>query len=221
MDQTLHVGASVECADGPAGKLRQVIIDDTTDRVTHLVVDTHPHFGTAVLIPLAQVVGANHQRVELSCTLAQLQSMPRFEETVFLRPDQPHPTLGYLPSQYLFGTIDSLLRPLGSPAIPTRIIEQHVPEGGAMVGKDAVVEAADGPFGHVEDLRLDPATGRAEQLVVRYGHAFDTRSLIVPGPAIADITEEVVRLRFTRAELEQRFGAPAAERDGPSKLGTN
>lgn len=207
MDQTLHIGAAVECADGPAGKLRQVIIDDTTDRVTHLVVDTHPRFGTTVLVPLAQVVRANHERVELSCSLDELQAMPRFEETVLLRPDEPHPTLGYLPSQYLFGALDSLLGPLGAPAIPTPVVEQHVPEGGAMVGKDAAVEAADGPFGHVEDLRLDPATGRVGQLVVRYGHAFDSRTLIVPGPAIADITEEVVRLRFSRAELEQRFGA--------------
>jgi len=208
MDQTLHVGASVECADGPAGKLRQVIIDDTTDRVTHLIVDTHPHFGAAVLVPLAQVVRATHERIELSGTLTQLRAMPRFEETVFLRPDEPHPTLGYLPSQYLFGALDSLLRPLGAPAIPTPVVEHHVPEGGAMVDKDAAVEAIDGPFGHVEDLRLDPATGRVEQLVVRYGQAFDTRTLIVPGPAIADITGEVVRLRFSRAELEQRFGAP-------------
>lgn len=220
MDETLHVGAAVVCLDGPAGKLHQVIIDDATDLVTHLVVETQPHFGVLVLVPRDRVASASHDLIQLRCRLAELREMGSFEAARFRRPDRAHPKLGYLPSQHRFSTLESMaasiLWRLGASPSPMSRLERRLPEGGAIVGKDALVETAEGPFGQVEAMIIDPVSGRLGHLVVRYDRGGKSCTLVVPAPAVADITADTVRLRFTRAELVERFAAPAAGTPGVS-----
>jgi hypothetical protein len=129
MDLEFHIDARVVCADGSAGRLRRVILDRATDMVTRLVVETQPQFGSLVLVDRRFVAASGRDRLALDCRLAELRAFPEFEEVVFLRPEQPHPLLGYLPTQYLFETLDTLVAPLGAPSLPTPVLEQHLRRG--------------------------------------------------------------------------------------------
>ena len=82
MDTDFRVGADVTCSDGPAGKLRQLVIDPAMDSVTHLVVESHAHFGIPVLVPRDRVLAAEPDHVTLTCTQAELQQMDPFEEVM-------------------------------------------------------------------------------------------------------------------------------------------
>ncbi|HET7042725.1 MAG TPA: PRC-barrel domain-containing protein, partial [Gemmatimonadales bacterium] len=215
MEQELHLGVPAECRDGPAGKLRQVVLDRATETVTYLVIDTTPHRGFAVLAPRALVKAADHERLQLTCTRDELAHLDRFEETVFLPPDRSHPTLGYPAAGYFYaGGYGSGVGPMGMgsagpglaatawPSPPPSVVEEHLPPGGAAIGRDAAIETADGELGRVDEVLTDPATGKLTHLVVRRGHLFGAHTLVVPASAIDAVTDERVRLRFTRGELE-------------------
>ena len=49
----LELGSTVNCTDGPFGKLADIVIDPTTRRVTHLVVErSQVELGKARLVPI-------------------------------------------------------------------------------------------------------------------------------------------------------------------------
>ena len=206
----LHIGAHTACSDGPGGKLRQVVLDRATETVTHLIVDTTPHLGFAVLVPRAMVSSADHDQIQLTCTQTELHRMDPFEDTVFLPPYGQHSTLGYPASDYLYGggSIGMLgagsmgMGAMGWGTTPPAVVEEHLPPGAAAIGPDAVIETVDGNLGRVDEVLTDPSTGVLTHLVVRRGHLFGAHLLVVPASAIAEVTDERVRLRFTRGELE-------------------
>ena len=217
MELELRIGAQAACSDGPAGKVRQVVLDRASETVTHLVIYTTPHLGFAVLVPRSAVLSADHDQVQLRCTQAELHRMEPFEDTVFLPPYGPHQTLGYGPTDYFYGGTGSMtvgmgqmglgLGPMGMGAVgwqgtPPFVVEEHLPPGGAGIGHDAVIEALDGDLGRVDEVLTDPVTGVLTHLVIRRGHLFGAHMLVVPANAIIDVSDERVRLRFTRAEFE-------------------
>lgn len=206
MDLEFHVGARVVCADGPAGRLRRVVLDQATDVVTRLVVETKSHFGSLVLVDRHAVAASSRDRLVLGCRLAELRALPEFAEVVFLRPEQPHPLFGYLPTQYLFETLDTLIAPLGAPTLPTPVLEQHLKRGEIVVGRSAPIFAADGLFGHVDEVDADPESGLVARLVVRRGRLLGSHTVAVPGPAVECVQPGAIRLRMASAELEFRFG---------------
>lgn len=229
LELALRLGTRTECTDGPGGKLQQVVLDRATEKVTHLIVDTAPHLGFAVLVPREMVSSADHEHVRLTCTQAELHRMDPFEDTVFSPPDGQHPALGYGPSDYVYtgglGTMGGLgMAPMGMgpgptgmgaagwQGVPPFIVEEHLPPGGSAIGPDAAVEAADGDLGRADELLTDPVTGVLTHLVVRRGHLFGAHMLVVPASAIIEVADERVRLRFTRAEFEAALGKAAANR---------
>ena len=82
MDTDFRVGAAVECRDGAAGTLRQLVVDPTTDSVTHLVVESREHFGIPLLVPRHQVATAAMDVVRLNYTQAEFTQMDPFEQVM-------------------------------------------------------------------------------------------------------------------------------------------
>jgi uncharacterized protein YrrD len=201
VETEFRAGAPVECTDGPAGRLRRLIVDPEAETVTHLVVDSQEHLGAPILVPRDQVAAAGHDGVRLRCTRAEFNTMDPFEEVMYTTPDAQHPTLGYAPSQYLYPAQGGLIGPLATPPAPPPIVEVLVPPGEVVVDRESAVEATDGAVGHVEDILTDPSTGRLTHLVVRSGHLWAAHSRVVPAAAIAEVSEGTVRLRLSRDDV--------------------
>lgn len=204
MESEFRVGADVVCSDGPAGKLRHLVLDPDTKSVTHIVVDSQPHFGVAVLTPREQVAMAGNDEIRLRCSRDELKRMDPFEELMYspaegavgtgrLIPapyDSPGGGLGLMPMAGLGG-------PLGAPPI----MEEVVPSGEVVIDPDSTVEARDGEVGHVEEVLTDPATGKISHLIIRRGHLWARRHVRLPASAVTAVEEGVVRLGLTTAEV--------------------
>jgi uncharacterized protein YrrD len=87
---TADIGPETEvsCVDGHGGHVDRVLTDGTSDRMTHLVIRRGHLFGHDVVVPAASVARIDGYGVHLSCTVAELEAMPRFE---------PPPTAGSQP----------------------------------------------------------------------------------------------------------------------------
>lgn len=76
-----------------------------------------------------------------------------------------------------------------------------MPESRLELRIGAPVEATDGTFGHVRQVILSPQERRVVALVVRRGW-LPPHDIVVPAEQVVDATEEQVRVRLSRAELE-------------------
>jgi sporulation protein YlmC with PRC-barrel domain len=208
LDTDFRVGADVRCSDGPAGKLRQLVVDPAADSVTHLVVESQEHFGIPVLVPRDKVATADEDHVTLTCTQAELHLMDPFEE-VMTPGAQIQPGIVGVASPSLFPAPGLGLTPMEGPAGPVSasapmmpMIEEVVPQGEVVIGRDSAVQARDGDVGRVDDLVTDPGTGRMTHLVVRSGHLWAKHTFRLPASAVASVKEDTVHLRLTQAEVE-------------------
>jgi sporulation protein YlmC with PRC-barrel domain len=208
LDTDFRVGADVACSDGPAGKLRQLVVDPAADSVTHLVVESQEHFGIPVLVPRDKVATADEDHVTLTCTQAELHLMDPFEE-VMTPGAQIQPGIVGVASPSLFPAPGLGLTPMEGPAGPVSasapmmpMIEEVVPQGEVVIGRDSAVQARDGDVGRVDDLVTDPGTGRLTHLVVRSGHLWAKHTFRLPASAVASVKEDTVHLRLTQAEVE-------------------
>jgi uncharacterized protein YrrD len=208
LDTDFRVGADVRCSDGPAGKLRQLVVDPAADSVTHLVVESQEHFGIPVLVPRDKVATADEDHVTLTCTQAELHLMDPFEE-VMTPGAQIQPGIVGVASPSLFPAPGLGLTPMEGPAGPVSasapmmpMIEEVVPQGEVVIGRDSAVQARDGDVGRVDDLVTDPGTGRLTHLVVRSGHLWAKHTFRLPASAVASVKEDTVHLRLTQAEVE-------------------
>lgn len=208
MDTDFRVGADVACSDGPAGKLRQLVVDPAADSVTHLVVESQQHFGIPVLVPRDKVARADQDQVTLSCTQAELQQMDPFER-VMTPGAQIQPGIVGTAAPSLFPAPGLGITPMEGPAGPVSasapmmpMMEEVVPQGEVVIGHDSLVQASDGDVGRVEDLVTDPGTGRLTHLVVRSGHLWAKHTFHLPATAVASVEEDRVHLRLTQAEVE-------------------
>ncbi|MCL4508968.1 MAG: hypothetical protein M1296_05540 [Chloroflexi bacterium] len=127
--------------------------------------------------------------------------MALFDQRVFLLPDQPHPTLGYLPQQYLFAAIEALLGPIGAPTIPTPVTQEFIPAGETAISPQTPVEGKDGRLGRVEEIEVD-ADGTVQRLVVRHGSVFGEQLTDVPSRVVQSVSPERIKLSLSRDEFE-------------------
>ena len=212
MEREYRVGADVTCTDGSAGQLKHLIMDPGTKAVTHLVVDTAPHFGFPVLVPRDRVAEATDDGIRLNCSREQLRLMDPFEQAMYVpATDLP----GRLPSVLYpgaWGTGTGIAGYAGVPMAPASepvAVEEDVPPGEYVVDRDSAVEAKDGEVGQVEDILTDPANGRITHLVVRSGHLWAKRSFRIPASAIERVDAGVVRLRLTTDEVRDLSQEPS------------
>jgi sporulation protein YlmC with PRC-barrel domain len=228
VESEFRAGAAVECTDGHAGKLQRLVIDPGTEKVTHLVVESQPHFGIPVLVPRELVTASDGDTIRLNCTQADLKQMDPFEEVMYTPPSGQTEGVGSMPAPYSFPAPGLGMAPVGgiggafgSASMAPPVVEEVVPKGEVVVGRDAIVQARDGDVGHVDDVLTDAATGRLTHLVVRSGHLWATHSFRLPASVIERVEEGNVRLRLTRQEVEtiaregegavgRGAGAPAA-----------
>jgi hypothetical protein len=85
----LELESRVDCTDESFGKLVDVVIDPTSRRVTHLVVerDRDPWLARLVPVELAEAGDDASGTVALRATVEEVRRLPRVREVAYLRLD--------------------------------------------------------------------------------------------------------------------------------------
>src|ERR1700712_1385234 len=83
----LDLGGTVRCTDGVFGELADIVIDPTTRRLTHLVVQPHGHHELGRLVP----AGPAHREegadatIVLDATIEAIRALDPVQESAYLR----------------------------------------------------------------------------------------------------------------------------------------
>ena len=193
--------ARVECTDGPGGESTTLIVDRAKLTVTHVVVREEKLAHTERLVPAGRVVETTADTIRLNCTVEELHRMPEFLNVEYqeaLLPTYASYDLG-MPGYYT-----------ESQMVP--VVTELVPEGGRSVHPGAPVEASDGHIGELSELLTDPETGQITHLVLREGHLWGKKKVLLPISMVEAATPEgAIRLHADKKTISRLLAVPARQ----------
>ncbi|MFC2037244.1 PRC-barrel domain-containing protein [Chloroflexota bacterium] len=191
------LNAKVESADGPCGESTTLIIDPTTQKVTHLVVK-EPR-GEERLVPVDQIAETSHDLIRLDCTRAALADMKPFVVTRYVQVQTPEyasagpqgASLGYQ-APYAVHRDETLT-----------VHEEQIPPGELAIHRGTHVDATDGRVGQVGEFLIDPASGQITHLILMAGHLWGKKEITVPVSAIDHAEKDTVYLTLDKQAFDQ------------------
>lgn len=193
MDIPLNV--DVHCVDGRCGRSTHIILNPTTEQVTHLVVREQWPSRIERLVPVNWVTVSTRDVIVLKQARERFNQLEPFNQTDFVYTDVPH------------HATDPKLTLIWPYAVPAkRLVDEkmrRIPPGELAVRRGARVRATDGRVGQVDELLVDPEDGQITHLVLREGHLWGGKVVTIPVAQIDHIEEKVVYLRVDKKEIEQ------------------
>jgi sporulation protein YlmC with PRC-barrel domain len=191
--------AQVECTDGICGRSEYVLIDPLVDQVTSLVVKEAAFPNTEYIVPVETVSETIAGTIRLRCSKAKLEKMRRFVKTTFVEAKVPLMSPGYAAGM---GTYYYL--PYVTADMTMKVPKEHlqIPAGKLGVTRGTRVEATDGYVGHVDEFVVNPKNKHITHLVMREGHLWGQKDVIIPLSAMGETREDTVFLKLDKHQIE-------------------
>jgi sporulation protein YlmC with PRC-barrel domain len=204
----LELGNPVRCSDDELGTLADVVIDPTTKRITHLVVDpSHEELVGARLVPVDLAKGSNDESsgISLSCTIEEASKLPDVHEFAYLRVaefplDDPDWDVGI---QDVLATPYYESTGLGYAGdLPTNVgvTYDRIPKGDVEIRRSSPVYSSDQHhLGHVDGFVVDGE--HVTHLVLERGHLWGRREVTIPIGAVSKVENDAVTLSLSKDEV--------------------
>jgi uncharacterized protein YrrD len=211
----LELGRPVNCTDGPFGKLADVVIDPTTRRVTHLVVEqSNVELGKARLVPieLASADEGERPAIAVRCSLEEANQLEPVEETAYIRlGESPELEAGWdigvesvlAEPYYYYGTVGGLGYETGPSDYDPHlsVTYDRIPKGEVEIRRASGVTSADGhQLGKVDGFLVDDGDA-ITHFVLERGHLWGRREVTIPINAVASVFTDAVTLTLTKDEV--------------------
>ncbi len=197
--------ADVWCSTGVCGKSAHLIIDPINEQVTHLVVaeSAFPHVER--MVPVRYIVETTHDQIKLSCTEAEYGAMESFAESDFIHSSQVELTVPF-DGSYLFWPY-SLYE-----AAPILVESSHIPAGEVAIHRGTPVYASDRRIGKVDEFLIYPTTHSISHLILREGHLWGQKDVVIPVDAISKFTADAVYLTMDKKAVEDLPAIPLSRK---------
>lgn len=196
----IPLNAQVECTDGICGRSVYVLINPVVEKVTNLVVKEEPS-NTEYIVPVDLISETIADTILLRCSKAELGKMEPFIRTEFVEEKVP----AY--AEYrggMYSGMGAYYMPYVTPEITVQIPVEHqqIPPGELAVRRGTRVEATDGYVGKVDEFVVNPENGHITHLVMREGHLWGQKDVIIPLSALGDTRMDTVFLKLDKHRIE-------------------
>jgi sporulation protein YlmC with PRC-barrel domain len=204
--------AQVECTDGVYGHSVYVLINPVIDQVTHLVVKENSSPNTEYVVPVDFVTETVADTIRLRCSKAELEKMDPFIKTTYIEEKLPDRNSVYAGGMYGLGSYYYM--PYVTPDITVQVPVEHrqIPPGELAVRRGTRVEATDGYVGKVDEFVVNPENGHITHLVMREGHLWGKKDVIIPLSAMGDTRQDTVFLKLDKHQVESLPAFPLHRR---------
>jgi sporulation protein YlmC with PRC-barrel domain len=209
----IPLNAQVVCTDGVCGRSVFVLIDPVTDRVTHVVVKEDAS-NAEYIVPVESVIEAIADTIRLNCSKAELEKMDPFIKTAFIEEEVSGMNFAYVGGRMGMGIGANYYLPYVSAErkVYESIKQQQIPPGELVVRRGARVEATDGYVGKVDEFVVNPENGDKTHLVMREGHLWGKKDMIIPLSAMGDAHDDTVFLKLNKNQIESQPTFPLKRR---------
>jgi hypothetical protein len=202
----IPLNAQVEYTDGVVwhaiGHSEYVLINPVIEQVTHLVVkeDTAPN--TEYVVPVELVAESTADTIRLHCNKEELEKLDPFIKTTVIENRVPNRNFGYSGGIYGLGSNFFIPFVTSESTIYDSEEIQQIPAGELAVQRGTRVEATDGYVGKVDEFVVNPENGRITHLVMREGHLWGKKDVIIPLSAMGETHEDTVFLKLSKDQIE-------------------
>jgi sporulation protein YlmC with PRC-barrel domain len=197
----VDLDAKVWTRDGKqVGSVERAVLDPRTNEVTDIVISTGTLLGRDILIPRAELERAtpDGDALRLRLSRAELEKLPDYLPANYAMPPR-----GWIaPAGYSF-TYDAYLWPTGyNSTAGQKGTFTTVPKGAVIFDRN------DDEVGVIDDLHLDPESGRLRGLVARLGGPALTllgggKTVEIPSELVDRVGEGSVHVRVGKADLRR------------------
>lgn len=192
--------AQVECTDGVCGLSVYVLINPLIDEVTSLVV-RETSSNTEYIVPVDVVSATIADTIQLRCSKTELEKMAPFVQTEFVQ-EKVLDYAGYRGGIYGLGSYFYMPYVTSEIRIPVSAEHQQIPAGELAVHRGTRVEATDGYVGKVDEFVVNPENGHITYLVMREGHLWGQKDVIIPISAMDDNGDDTLFLNINKHQIE-------------------
>jgi sporulation protein YlmC with PRC-barrel domain len=186
----IKINAKVQCRDKQAGLVSGVIFDPIKDELTHIVAKYH---GEEYEVAASHIVFADDDIVEITLTSDALAEQPNFLETSYIRAPMEHTDFvdmtGYYYSPYV--TMETVV-----------VHHKHIPVNEVAYTRNTPVFATDGRIGKIDELVVDPTNYHISHIVLREGHLWGQKDIVIGADHIKKVDHEGVHLNMMKKEIE-------------------
>ena len=197
----IPLNVQVECTDGVCGRSVFVLIDPVADQVTHVVVKEAAS-DMEYIVPVDSVTETVAETIQLRCSKAELQKMKPFIKTTFIEEKVPDMNFRYPGGMYGGGGYFYLPYVASEETVQMPVEHLQIPPGELAVRRSTRVEATDGYVGHVDEFVVNPKNNRITHLVMREGHLWGQKDVIIPLSAMAETRADTVFLKLDKHQIE-------------------
>ncbi len=197
----IPLNAQVECTDGVCGRSVFVLINPDIDQVTHLVV-REDSSNTEYIVPVDVMSETIVDTIQLHCSKAELEKMDPFIKTEFVEEKVPESHISYGGEMYTAGSYYYMPYVIPGMTVQVPVEHQQIPPGELAVRRGTHVEAIDGYVGSVDEFVVNPENGYITHLVMREGHLWGQKDVIIPLSAMGDSREDTVFLKLDKHQIE-------------------
>jgi sporulation protein YlmC with PRC-barrel domain len=204
----INIGAKVECRGERAGTIKRLILDPDSFDLRQLVV-AHGGFLTAreIIVPVRHIHEAKEEIVILDLTMAEMEALPDFAETVYISLDRfdrdpnAQPPSSYIePALASFYFIPRFPLPDPPPTLATETVK-HIAPGACEIKAGMEVYAGEHKVGEISEVIVDSCDKRATGFVIERGWLF-THNVEVPADWVSSIEGGRIQLNRTRQQIE-------------------
>jgi hypothetical protein len=203
--------SQVECIDGPCGSSAYVLINPMADKVTHLVVKEDTS-NTEYVVPIDVLSETIADTIQLRCTKAELEQMDTFVKMAFVEERVPERDFGYGGGMYRESPY-YIPYPASEVTVQVPVEYFQIPPGEMAARRGTRVEAIDGYVGKVDEFVVNPENGQITHLVMREGHLWGKKDVIIPlSEIMGDTCEDTVFLNLDKHQIESLPTSPIHRR---------
>lgn len=196
----ISLNAKVVCTDGEYGSSVYVLINPILEEVTHLVVKADSSPNKETIVPMCAVSANVAGQIQLTCSKAELELMDEFVKTRFVKSRLPdyggyrgYESGAYFYFPYVKSEFTTVYR---------AVEDLQIPEGEMAIQRGTRVKATDGFVGKVDELVVNPDNGRITHLVMREGHLWGKKEILIPLSALGESSKDAVALVLTKQQVE-------------------
>jgi sporulation protein YlmC with PRC-barrel domain len=190
----IPMDAKVFCSGDICGHITHIIINPITNQVTDVVVRDYEVPQIERLVPVELITKSSSDTVQLTISKDRIRTFPAFRYTHFIRVTTPVKSVG-LPIYMMWPYVVSQEK-----LIPFEA--EGIPPDELAIQRNARVIATDGQVGKVDEFLIDSGTGNITHLVLREGHLWGKKDIVIPVSAIKHIGEDAVELKIDKKSIE-------------------
>jgi hypothetical protein len=195
----ISLNAQVECIDGVCGHSIYVLINPVVEQITHMVVKAKASPHAEYIVPLALISESIVGTIRLHCTQAEFYMLEPFIQTGYIQERVPE-YVGNVEN----GMGSNFYYPYVTPemTIYQTVENQQIPAGEMAVRRGTRVEATDGFVGNVDEFVVNPENGKITHLVMREGHAWEQKDVLIPLSAMGEPHADTLHLKLDKHQIE-------------------